>query len=328
MDGGIPLRDCAAATSTSGHALRGVFDAASATPFEGFFRRNHDFVWRNLRRLGVETAVVDDALQDVFVTAHRRIGQLRADASERAWLYTILRRVAFRYRRSAKRRRRKIDALETVAPSEHRDHTAESFDARRFMHGFLEGLGDKRGPVFAMVELEGMSAPEVADALGLKVNTVYSRLRLGREAFEREVERRHVRERDELLARARQADDPPVGAAAAAWMLIDPRLLGHAGSSSAWSLASQVKVFAVTVAVGTVMVAGARVLSSERPQAMAPPAPSPIHVAESTSPRRARPRSPPNPRSFSRWPRRRRTRDRSRSASTWRRPCSSERRRR
>ena len=43
--------------------------------------------------------------------------------------------------------------------------------------------------VFVLVELEGMSAPEVADALELNVNTVYSRLRKARAEFERELRR-------------------------------------------------------------------------------------------------------------------------------------------
>lgn len=228
-------------------------------PYEQFFRDHYDFVWRNLRRLGVVPALVDDALQDVFVTAHRRRPQLRADASERAWIYTILRRVAFRYRRSETRRRRKLDALGEVMETEHRDAPAERVDARRFMSEFLEGLGDKRRPVFVMIELEGMTAPEVAQALDLKLNTVYSRLRLSRGAFERAVARLQTREREleleRLLARADAEDNPPAGAAAAAWMLFEPRInpLGAAGGG--WSLWSQLAVFASTVVAGTALLA-------------------------------------------------------------------------
>jgi RNA polymerase sigma-70 factor (ECF subfamily) len=37
--------------------------------------------------------------------------------------------------------------------------------------------------VFSLTELEDMTAPEIASALGVNVNTVYSRLRIARRAL-------------------------------------------------------------------------------------------------------------------------------------------------
>jgi RNA polymerase sigma-70 factor (ECF subfamily) len=235
--------------------------------FESLFRRHYDFVWRNLRRLGVPNAACDDALQDVFVTAHRKRGQLDPTASERGWLYAILRRIAFRYRRSEWRRKRKHDAFGELIDGSAREAPGRLLDARRFMGEFLDGLGEKRRPVFIMVELEGMSAPEVADALELKLNTVYSRLRLGRAAFVRAVER-FGDEDSAQLSRARRGQDPPAGAAAAAWVLFEPRILDASwiGSASGWSLREQLLVFVTTVAVGGGAVAGlASVLETRAP---------------------------------------------------------------
>jgi RNA polymerase sigma-70 factor (ECF subfamily) len=45
-----------------------------------------------------------------------------------------------------------------------------------------------------MAELEQMSIPEICAVTGEKVNTVYSRLRLAREDFERSVARRRARD--------------------------------------------------------------------------------------------------------------------------------------
>jgi DNA-directed RNA polymerase specialized sigma24 family protein len=44
-----------------------------------------------------------------------------------------------------------------------------------------------------MFEIEGFSAPEIAEALELRLGTVSSRLRLARRAFERGVERQRDR---------------------------------------------------------------------------------------------------------------------------------------
>jgi RNA polymerase sigma-70 factor (ECF subfamily) len=43
--------------------------------------------------------------------------------------------------------------------------------------------------VFVLSRVEQMSAPEIASVLGIPLNTVYSRLRAAREAFEAEVRR-------------------------------------------------------------------------------------------------------------------------------------------
>jgi RNA polymerase sigma-70 factor (ECF subfamily) len=51
--------------------------------------------------------------------------------------------------------------------------------------GFLDRLDEDRRVVMLLVELEGMSVPEVAELVGDNVNTIYSRLRLARRDFER-----------------------------------------------------------------------------------------------------------------------------------------------
>jgi len=51
----------------------------------------------------------------------------------------------------------------------------------------LEQLDDDKRIVFALVELEQLSVPDVARMLDLKLNTAYSRLRHARQAFEAAV---------------------------------------------------------------------------------------------------------------------------------------------
>ena len=45
---------------------------ARARSFRGLYEAEVDFVWRNLRRLGVHASEVEDRTQEVFVVAHRR----------------------------------------------------------------------------------------------------------------------------------------------------------------------------------------------------------------------------------------------------------------
>jgi RNA polymerase sigma-70 factor (ECF subfamily) len=52
---------------------------------------------------------------------------------------------------------------------------------------------DKR-EVFVLAEIEALSVVEIADVLGVNLNTVYSRLRTARQTFQRALERFHTHE--------------------------------------------------------------------------------------------------------------------------------------
>ncbi|MCA9705818.1 MAG: hypothetical protein KDK70_08225, partial [Myxococcales bacterium] len=94
--------------------------------FERIYREHAPFVWAAARQCGAPAAVVDDVVQDVFVTAYRRLDDLRGEVSPRGWLYGVTRRVAFRYRRTAARtaRRRSVLATTGRARTRHEPHAA------------------------------------------------------------------------------------------------------------------------------------------------------------------------------------------------------------
>jgi RNA polymerase sigma-70 factor (ECF subfamily) len=167
-----------------------------------------DFVWRSARRLGVDEAAVDDVTQDVFLVVHRRLSDFEGRSSLKTWLFSITLRVVSDWRRT---RRRKgglsplpeDDALagrESIEPA----RQLEKAEAVRLLHRLLDELDDDKRAVFVLAELEGQTAPEIATALDIPVNTVYSRLRVARERFEAALARHQARERS--LRRARGTD--------------------------------------------------------------------------------------------------------------------------
>jgi RNA polymerase sigma-70 factor, ECF subfamily len=155
-----------------------------------------DLVWRALARHGVPQASIDDALQDVFLVAHQKLGDYREEGKRGAWLVAISRRVAADRRRAAMRRAAREDAAASRAPTAV-DPEQELLrrDAAAFMEPFLASLEPDRREVFVLADIEGMSAPEIAKALGIKLNTVYSRLRRARLAFQSAIERRNEEQR-------------------------------------------------------------------------------------------------------------------------------------
>ena len=155
--------------------------------FEALYCEHFDFVFRNLRRLGVGEAELDDALQEVYLVALRRIDEYRVGTHAKAWLFAIALRVASNQRRSQRRRGEPqaldADQLGSTQPGPF-ELTAQT-EARRVLHDFLAQLDESRRAVFVMAELEQMTAPEIAQALSANLNTVYSWLRHARLEFTR-----------------------------------------------------------------------------------------------------------------------------------------------
>ncbi|MFO7565140.1 MAG: sigma-70 family RNA polymerase sigma factor [Enhygromyxa sp.] len=157
---------------------------ALSEQFEALYHEHFEFVWRTLRRFGVPAAALDDATQDVFVVVHRRFGAWEQRASVRAWLFGVSKRVAAKHRRGLERHARKLAALpEPAAPALLEDRVADRKRLERIARA-IETLAPERREVYVLADLEGLSAPEIADALGCKLNTVYSRLRRARADLE------------------------------------------------------------------------------------------------------------------------------------------------
>jgi RNA polymerase sigma-70 factor, ECF subfamily len=165
------------------------------------YEANFRYVWRCLRSLGVHDAQLDDALQDVFVVVQRKLSDFDGGAKLRTWLYAIALRVSRKYR---ERRRREPASLETTRESQpelvltHSGEGAALANERLALaHAALGTLSDEQREVFVLARIEQMSAPEIASVIEIPLNTVYSRLRAARLAFDAEIARRTPPTRNE-----------------------------------------------------------------------------------------------------------------------------------
>jgi len=104
-------------------------------------------------------------------------------------------RVAQRQRRDSGPAPAEYSLEELPDPSRSPHETAARTQALEIMDRILRGMDDERRSVFIMAELEQLPIVEIAEVLGLKLNTAYSRLRLAREAFNEALKR--FRARDE-----------------------------------------------------------------------------------------------------------------------------------
>lgn len=183
--------------ATLAHALSPA-DADAIPAFDAVYEAHVAFVWRVLRTFGVAEAYVEDAVQDVFLVVHRRLGEWQGKAAITTWLFAIARRVASAHRRRDGKRSEATTPLDDATAAElvgSGDPFAEASRAQAAatVLAILETIDDDKRTVFALVELEQLSVPEVARMLDLNLNTAYSRLRLARAAFEAAVKARLTR---------------------------------------------------------------------------------------------------------------------------------------
>jgi RNA polymerase sigma-70 factor (ECF subfamily) len=156
-------------------------DATLARLLNQHFR----MVWRALRRLGVPEHAVDDAAQEVFLVASRKLDDIEA-GRERRFLYGVALRVAANARR-ARAARPEVPLAELVeeaaAGAPNPESLLDQKRARELLDVALETMPDELRTAFVLFELEGCTGPEVAELCDIPLGTAASRLRRAREAF-------------------------------------------------------------------------------------------------------------------------------------------------
>jgi RNA polymerase sigma-70 factor (ECF subfamily) len=172
--------------------------------FDEVYERHFDFVWKSLRRLGVPDRDLPDVAQEVFVVVHRRLSSFEERAKLTTWLFQICFHAARDRGRRAHVRREVSDmtALEAQpAHAERADQLLERRDELALFDAVLDGMSADQRAVFVMFELSDMTGDDIAETLRLPLGTVYSRIRLAREAFRRGVARVTARNDRRLVIR-------------------------------------------------------------------------------------------------------------------------------
>lgn len=171
--------------------------APASLSFERVYEAHFAFAWRMLRRLGIYEPDVSDAVQDVFAIVSRRLPELSSNATARSFIYGTVVRVAHQYRRNQKRGGpSSVEVPEPPDPSARSAH--EDLELARdieLLDTLLSQLDEQKRQVFVLVELEQLSVPEIAELTGWKTNTIYSRLRAARAAFDSALARHRARTR-------------------------------------------------------------------------------------------------------------------------------------
>ena len=126
-------------------------------------------------------ADAEDVLQETLLAAFRGIGGFSGQASLLTWMTRILVRQAAKV--GKKRRRRKLESIEEIAPSDPRlplSRQTLDEDGRLDFAAALRKLAREHREVVVLREVQGLSYTEIAELLGIAQGTVESRIHRAR----------------------------------------------------------------------------------------------------------------------------------------------------
>lgn len=148
--------------------------------FDAVMRAHEDRVFSVCLRIMGDRDGALDSTQETFLTVFRKADQFKGTAALGTWIYRIAVNTCYDQLRKAKRRR--ADPLpEHVDPADPTAEEAlEAAALRPEIRAALDGLPFAFRAAVVLSDLEGLSLPEIAEALGVPVGTVKSRLFRGR----------------------------------------------------------------------------------------------------------------------------------------------------
>jgi len=172
---------------TDAELLRSVADA-DPSALESLYDRHAPWLLLRLQQRCSDPALVDDVLQDTFVSIWRSAGRFRG-SDVGAWIWTIAARRLVDSLRSASAHGRLLSRLGLGRPP--LEPSAEDQVLIAIAHGDLLDALNRLSPdmraVMQAVVLDGLTTAEASDLLGIPRNTVKTRAMRARRQLRREL---------------------------------------------------------------------------------------------------------------------------------------------
>ncbi|BDG02240.1 sigma-70 family RNA polymerase sigma factor [Anaeromyxobacter oryzae] len=158
--------------------------------------RNHEgAVFRFGMKMCREQEDAKDVLQETLLAAARTLPEFRGASSVSTWLYTIARSFCIKKRRTSKFAPEQVHSLDAdpeavAAVRDQRRGPEEAFAGRQLREALDAAIGALEPmyrEVLVLRDVEGLSAPEVAEVLGISVEAVKSRLHRARVAVREQL---------------------------------------------------------------------------------------------------------------------------------------------
>lgn len=181
--------------SPAGDPILAAARAGDAAALDALLRQYQPRLYRFGMRMCRDEEDAKDVLQDTLFAAARSLAGFRGSASLSTWLYSIARSFCIK-----KRRRSKFAPQEEVSlgaspsalavpdPGPHPDETLASREVERAVEQAIRALQPAWREVLLLRDVEGLTAAETAEVLGLRIEAVKSRLHRARAAVRKHLQ--------------------------------------------------------------------------------------------------------------------------------------------
>jgi len=165
-------------------AQRGDLDA-----FERLYSEYVGRIYALCLRLTADPTRAEEATQDTFVRAWRKLDQFRGDSNFGSWLYRLATNGVFMEHRSRSRREARVlpvADLHLVEPSVRPGRDRQGGDAphRLDLERAIAELPPQARQVFVLHDVEGFRHREIADRMGIAVGTSKAHLHRARKMLQ------------------------------------------------------------------------------------------------------------------------------------------------
>ncbi len=167
-----------------------------ADALEGLILRYQPRVLRFGVKMCGDPEDAGDIAQETLLVMARSLREFRGEASVSTWLYTIARSFCIKKRRRSKfapAHEESLEGLEDARrdgladPAPGPEQTAFGREVESALAAAIDALDPDQREVLVLRDIEGLTAPEVAQVIGLSVDAVKSRLHRARLAVRQRV---------------------------------------------------------------------------------------------------------------------------------------------
>jgi len=172
------------------HQLVAAAKTGDRKALEALVKQHEARVYRFGRHMCRDTHDAEEVLQETFLAMTRSLADYRGAASLSTWLYSIARSFCIKKRRRSKFAPEYIESLNGEAdaaplavadPGRAPDEAVAAAQLKATLDRAIATLRPMYREVLVLRDVEGLTAPEVSESLGITVQAVKSRLHRARE---------------------------------------------------------------------------------------------------------------------------------------------------
>jgi RNA polymerase sigma-70 factor (ECF subfamily) len=168
--------------------------------YEELIETYAEMVFRVAYRILKDEQDAEDAMQETFLSIHRRIQSFRGESKFSSWLYRVATNVALDALRARKRYRGHFTELSDDQDDEMEAQLTDALqplpeeqltrqETQERIYAILSVMSPKLSEAFVLYEIEGLSMQETADALGISLSTAKVRVHRARLQLQAELSR-------------------------------------------------------------------------------------------------------------------------------------------